>query len=1235
MQITTKNLIVRKGDQTGDYSCCKLLSSSAFRKSFYCSMVGIAVFLLSLLFSNSCFAYSASLSTSGDIELDITPTSSGATAIAEDELTITSTCPSGYTLYLSGTSDNSLYLEGDNTTTAAPISASSASLANPDLLSPNTWGFSLSSSASSFAGLTDSLVAIKSPTGQASTDESFSVYYAANANLDRVGGTYTTSGNSTTLTYTLMPELACFQFTLRFNGGTDDESLEGSMANQEILSGETNVISPNQFKRVGYVFAGWSTAEGETLDNLSSDELYFCGSYCDEDPDDAEGYAEMIPHNISDYLAAETGAIIDLYVVWRPIKVVYDGNAGSNNDSTNAVEGSMGTLEHSVAINEEITLYAPNYSRTGYGNAGWSTNPEAGTNLSCTDDPETVEDECDGFSPATVFGPNATVAVTAANFPGEDFKEDITLYAVWIPADTTYTMQTFNSAACSALTAATYDSSTGVVTPGSVLALRDERDDDVYTVAKLADGRCWMTENLRLDNTANWDRNLSDDFDGAFVGLAASEAPSKFGTTSANSLYSNLGGANANTRIPRYNNQNTANRAANPTSRNANIYSYGNYYTFASVIADTTYFGTSSTTADSSICAKGWHAPTFGVSGNSGEFNTFFQRVNGNLTTNSIGFRAFPTNGVFTGMISYNQRAIIERGSSCSLASNWVTNSISMGATKYRSTAVDKYSGENKNGGYPLRCILNNPETYTLAFNANGGSGKPANQTLSSDRGRGAITITDEIPTHSDSNLVFVGWSTDSNATEATYQPGDVFTAWKAGTTYTLYAIWQPFITVHFDGNGATSGSVADQAIPQGTTKTLRANAYAKTGYKFVGWGSSADATTLAYADKASYTAPASVTQGDTDTLYALWREPYSIVYDGNGADEGSMSTAKYSNVAELNTITLYASNFSREGYGFIGWSFDPEAGDKVNTSSQPTIYGPNETITVPARADTNYDSSTGNATLYAVWVPADTTYTMQTFDSSDFSSEPTGYILALKDERDNDVYAVAKLADGNFWMIENLRLDAEDTWGAENQALSQGYSTGFVGLAPSGSTIGDNTLYTLDNSIEGDEDKQLLSSSIYFPSYSNSPTANRRANPDANSWIYGGSNLLLYSGGNLYSFPAATASVDPSDNVQGNIITNTSICAKGWHLPAGTNAINNLINSIPGAAPNGRKLQMFPTNFITVATGSASYYVLPHVHHSYTNFYHYLAISGTNYIMGGSSYNTFQTQGRVRCVAD
>lgn len=48
--------------------------------------------------------------------------------------------------------------------------------------------------------------------------------------------------------------------------------------------------------------------------------------------------------------------------------------------------------------------------------------------------------------------------------------------------------------------------------------------------------------------------------------------------------------------------------------------------------------------------------------------------------------------------------------------------------------------------------------------------------------------------------------------------------------------------------------------------------------------------------------------------------------------------------------------------------------------------------------------------------------------------------VSALTDQRDDQTYAIAKLADGNCWMIENLRLDTEATRGATNEALAQGY---------------------------------------------------------------------------------------------------------------------------------------------------------------------------------------------------
>lgn len=169
---------------------------------------------------------------------------------------------------------------------------------------------------------------------------------------------------------------------------------------------------------------------------------------------------------------------------------------------------------------------------------------------------------------------------------------------------------------------------------------------------------------------------------------------------------------------------------------------------------------------------------------------------------------------------------------------------------------------------------------------------------------------------------------------------------------------------------------------------------------------------------------------GDTIDLYA--NNPYTINYNGNGATAGTMSgfeTEVEANVSELH-VTLFAPNFEKTGYGFAGWSTDSNA--IVNGSSK--IYGPNETITGD---ELTFDPSTRDTTLYAVWVPVARTsgnaeltfqttnlFTTTLSDNTTLISKPAGYVTALKDVRDNEVYAITKVSDGSWWMIENLRLD-------------------------------------------------------------------------------------------------------------------------------------------------------------------------------------------------------------------
>ena len=275
-----------------------------------------------------------------------------------------------------------------------------------------------------------------------------------------------------------------------------------------------------------------------------------------------------------------------------PGKICYYANART-------YEGTMGCQD----VSSSVTLLASNFSREGYGFAGWSTTFD--------------------YSDSTGFyGPQETITLNTTDYSGTN--KGLSLYAHWIKSAGNIQGWT----GCNSLAS------------GAVTALTDQRDNETYAIAKLADGKCWMIENLRLENTAehNSDGTLAQGYGtsaiyGNFAGLADPESTGFSDTYSANSLYSNDGNndtVNIGTsnypayRMPRYNNWNnqsaSANRPQSPTSNsatnsttNAGMYSYGNYYTWHAAIADLTYNGTNNqSTTGTSLCPSGWHLPKGG-----------------------------------------------------------------------------------------------------------------------------------------------------------------------------------------------------------------------------------------------------------------------------------------------------------------------------------------------------------------------------------------------------------------------------------------------------------------------------------------------------------------------------------------------------------------------------------------------------------------------------------------------
>lgn len=357
------------------------------------------------------------------------------------------------------------------------------------------------------------------------------------------------------------------------------------------------------------------------------------GTYAETTTWNGKWYAEMKNNDyvsifedenaILDYLEQNQtflyGTTVHFYA-FHPYTINYNGNSAT----AGTMNGYHDTLKH---IPDYTTLAAPNYYRSNYGFAGWS------------------EDQNATVGSSKIYGPNEYA--TGADLHFSNSTHEATLYAVWVPS--AGNLQGWTG--CSSLG------------QGQVTALTDTRDNNTYAIAKLADGNCWMIENLRLDTANSSDSSKAQGFGGVFSGLANSESTNFSNTTTANSKYStsNITGSNQANRIPRYNNSNTSSSVTNMTTTDANIYGYGNYYSWAAAMANTTDLtsANASDSANTSICPSGWRLPYGGETGNGAQKGGFYYLAyklnNSDWNINSYDLSLilsnFPNNFVLSGHI--------------------------------------------------------------------------------------------------------------------------------------------------------------------------------------------------------------------------------------------------------------------------------------------------------------------------------------------------------------------------------------------------------------------------------------------------------------------------------------------------------------------------------------------------------------------------------------------------------
>ena len=205
---------------------------------------------------------------------------------------------------------------------------------------------------------------------------------------------------------------------------------------------------------------------------------------------------------------------------------------------------------------------------------------------------------------------------------------------------------------------------------GESKALVDSRDGKVYVVAKMADGKVWMTQNLRLvgGNLTSSDTDISGTF----------------------TLPNNNWGDSLD-QTDKYN---------NPYTYNTGNTDYGVYYNYAAATAGTITGDSNTTEAAQSICPKGWKIPS------ETEYANLLSAYNvTNDTTGSEIMRNTPLYFVYSGYIRFDSML---PGGQVSNGNWWSTtaydNDSRYHAYLIASSARADYHG-NRSYGVTLRCV--------------------------------------------------------------------------------------------------------------------------------------------------------------------------------------------------------------------------------------------------------------------------------------------------------------------------------------------------------------------------------------------------------------------------------------------------------------------------------------------------------------------------------------------------
>lgn len=242
--------------------------------------------------------------------------------------------------------------------------------------------------------------------------------------------------------------------------------------------------------------------------------------------------------------------------------------------------------------------------------------------------------------------------------------------------------------------------------------------------------------------------------------------------------------------------------------------------------------------------------------------------------------------------------------------------------------------------------------TYTIKYDANGGTGAPANQSFVYNSG---AKISTTKPTKT--GYTFVNWKYG----DITFDPGDaVPTGWGDFTLQAQWTVNSYYYDVNpdsgiasFDISGAVNSGtgLTDYYTqnPYGQEITIT-NVKAKTGYTYTGYTLSGSLTALS--GSTNTTIKTKLGAGSGAIALNSKINSYTVTYDKNGGSSVSKASAS----VNYNSAIDLTPTASKSGYEFIGWNTNKNATTVLSSlkmgTSNVTLYAIyKKIVTVPTNS--------------------------------------------------------------------------------------------------------------------------------------------------------------------------------------------------------------------------------------------------------------------------------------------